>query len=135
MFPITITLTVNSRDELMAVSSVMSQPSPDPAKPVKVEKPAPVKEEPKVEAPKPEPTPSSGGTSESEASAAPAASGASTGPSRTVDEAKALTMKLVAAKGREAAVNLLAKYGVPVAAKLPADKIAGFCAEAEGLLQ
>lgn len=54
--------------------------------------------------------------------------------SYTVDDAKALTMKIVASKGRDAAVALLQKYGVPVAAKLPTEKVAGFCAEAEGVL-
>lgn len=126
MFP--ITLTINTQEELTAVLAALGPQQPA-AKPAKVEKPAPapVKEEPKVEAPKPEP-----------ASSAPEAVASSTpadAPSRTVDEAKALTMKLVASKGRDAAVALLSKYGVPVAAKLPADKIADFCAEAEEMLQ
>lgn len=52
----------------------------------------------------------------------------------TIDDAKALTMKIVADKGRDAAVTLLKKYDVPVAAKLPADKVAAFCTEAEQVL-
>lgn len=126
MFPITIT--INTHEQLAAVLAALGLQQPS-AKPAKTEKPAqtPVKEEPQVEAPKPEP-----------ASSAPEAVASSTpadAPSRTVDDAKALTMKLVASKGRDAAVALLSKYGVPVAAKLPADKIADFCAEAEDLLK
>jgi hypothetical protein len=53
---------------------------------------------------------------------------------KTVDDAKALTMKIVADKGRDTAVELLKKYGVPVAAKLPADQVAAFCTDAEAVL-
>src|SRR5574343_81726 len=47
----------------------------------------------------------------------------------TVDDAKALTMKIVPAKGRDVAVGLLQKYGVPVAAKLAPEQIVPFCRE------
>ena len=53
---------------------------------------------------------------------------------KTLDDAKALTMKVVAAKGRDAAVELLAKFGVKVAAKLEAGQVDAFCAEAEAVL-
>lgn len=69
-----------------------------------------------------------------EKATAPAADAGEPGKSYTVDDAKALTMKIVADKGRDAAVALLKKYDVPVAAKLPAEKIAAFCREAEGVL-
>lgn len=55
-------------------------------------------------------------------------------PREVIDKAKDLTMKIVAAKGRDEAVKLLQKYGVPVAAKLPADQVAAFCTDAEAVL-
>ena len=55
-------------------------------------------------------------------------------PARTIDEAKSLTMKIVADTGRDAAVERLKKYGVPVAAKLAADQVGAFCADADAVL-
>ena len=60
--------------------------------------------------------------------------GGTEAPALTIDQAKDLTMKIVAAKGRDAAVELLKKYGVPVAAKLAADQVNAFCADADAVL-
>lgn len=138
MFPVTIT--IHNEAQLQEVVAAMRALALKENAPAKVEKPTPVKEEPKAEAPKPvaeKPAQSSGTTSAPSApapdSSAPSDTGASTG--KTIDDAKALTMKLVASKGRDVAVGLLQKFGVPVAAKLSADQIDAFCAEAEELLK
>jgi hypothetical protein len=52
----------------------------------------------------------------------------------TVDDAKQLTNKVVAAGKRDEMVALLAEFKVNVASKLPADQIAPFCKKAEALL-
>ena len=54
---------------------------------------------------------------------------------KTFDDAKKLTIALVQAKGRDAAVAVLDKYGVKQAAKLSADQIEAFCADAEEALK
>jgi len=129
MFPIQATVTLNNGAQLAAFNAFITgggaTVEPETVKPT-VKKEAEVKK----------PAPSSGTTSESAASAAPSDTGASSGdaPERTLDEAKALTMKIVAAKGRDAAVELLKKYGVPVAAKLQADQVGAFCADADAVL-
>ena len=64
----------------------------------------------------------------------PADGSAGAASNRTLDDAKALTMKVVAAKGSDVAVELLAKFGVKVAAKLEAGQVDAFCAEAEAVL-
>lgn len=135
MYPIQATVTLNNGAQLAAFNAFIigggATVAPESVKPT-------VKKEAEAKKPAAEtaPTPSTGGTSASAESAAPSDTGASTGdaPERTVDDAKALTMKIVADKGRDAAVALLGKYGVPVAAKLPADQIAAFCADADAVL-
>jgi hypothetical protein len=52
----------------------------------------------------------------------------------TVDDAKQLTNKVVAAGKRDEMVALLKEFKVSVASKLPADQIAPFCKKAEALL-
>lgn len=52
----------------------------------------------------------------------------------TVDDAKQLTNKVVAAGKRDEMVALLKEFKVAVASKLPADQIAPFCQKAEALL-
>ena len=54
---------------------------------------------------------------------------------KTFDDAKKLTIALVQAKGRDAAVAVLDKFGVKQAAKLSADQIEAFCADAEEALK
>lgn len=53
---------------------------------------------------------------------------------RTIEEAKALTIKLVQAKGRDTAKALLDEFKVPVAAKLAPEQVDEFVAKAEKLL-
>lgn len=60
---------------------------------------------------------------------------AATEGAKTFDDAKKLTIALVQAKGRDAAVAVLDKYGVKQAAKLSADQIEAFCADAEEALK
>lgn len=133
MYPMTIT--VHNDKQLNAVLSAMSGTLQNVETTATVEKPT--TEKPKVEAKKPAPaeTPaqSSGTTSTSVESSAPSGTGESE-KTYSIDDARALTMKIVASKGRDAAVALLKKYGVPVAAKLAADQVAGFCADAEQVL-
>lgn len=122
MYPITVT--IHTPEQFMAVSAALSAPS------------AP-KAAPKQEAPKEAPKPLTADASVAPPAATPdtpAPTAAVVGKTYTIDDAKALTMKIVADKGRDTAVNLLKGYGVPVAAKLPADKIAAFCTDAEKVL-
>lgn len=129
MFPVTVT--IHNNDQLAAVLHALGNFFPTTAvtegTPPKPKKAAHDKKE------EPAATPST-----AEASAAheqkAETSDAKPGSGKTVDDAKALTMKIVADKGRDAAVALLKKYDVPVAAKLPADKIDAFCADAEKVL-
>lgn len=71
---------------------------------------------------------STSASSNASETSAPAAEG------RTIDDAKALTTKLVNEKGRAVAVELLAKYNAPVAAKLAPEHVGPFCADAEAAL-
>lgn len=126
MFPITITL--HNQQQLNAVLNAMSAPAPS-------EVPPPAA--PKQEAKKPDPKPEAAGASAAPPAATPATqapTAATSGGDATIDKAKALTMKIVADKGRDAAVALLKKYGVLVAAKLAADQVAAFCTDAEAVL-
>lgn len=152
MFPITMSFTVSTPAELAklveATGTQISVDAPQGAK----------KPNPKPEKPAATQAAAAGQTANTEnasasrsegnaqppaaASAAPPAAtpatpeptAAPSGGDATIDKAKALTMKIVADKGRDAAVELLKKYGVPVAAKLPADQVAAFCADAEAVL-
>lgn len=126
MYPITITL--HNAAQLGAVQAALDNlldakeqtGAPPAKKSVQKEAPAPT---PATAAPAAAPEPKA-------ENSAPAAAG----EQRTIDEAKALTIKIVSAKGREAAVNLLSKYGVPVAAKLAADQVTPFVLDAEKVL-
>jgi predicted component of type VI protein secretion system len=132
MFPMTIT--INNRRELDAVLTML--PTLDNAVFIPDE-PAPkaTKQEAKVEAPKAQPTAAASVAPPAATPATPASTAADSGDKpRTIDEAKALTMKIVADKGRDTAVELLKKFGVPVAAKLAADQVAAFCSDAEAVL-
>lgn len=134
MYPMTIT--IHNGDQLNAVLNAMSgavQTTTTPAATVEKSTTEKPKAEAKKSAPAETPAQSSGTTSASAESSAPSGSGASE-KTYSIDDAKALTMKIVASKGRDAAVKLLKKYGVPVAAKLAADQVAGFCADAEQVL-
>ena len=84
-----------------------------------------------------EPAPSpSGATPQTTVQEAPAPEKASgSEKALTLDDAKALTMKLVSAKGRDTAKGLLDKFSVPVAAKLAPEQVADFCRQAEELLK
>lgn len=134
MFPMTIT--INNNEQLSAVLSALGGPQPAAG-------PAPTKAEPKkeaaqaneVEAKKEEPKAAESAQPAATEKSTEAPTAATSGDKvYTVDDAKALTMKIVPAKGRDAAVGLLQKYGVPVAAKLAPEQIVPFCQEAEQLL-
>lgn len=134
MFPIQMTFTVSTPAELaklVAATGGATLPVVDTS--------APKTEAAKQEGKKPDPKPEAPAA----ASAVPPAAtqdtqgqtdAASGDKVRTIDEAKALTMKIVADKGRDAAVKLLTEYGVPVAAKLQANQVAAFCTDAEKVL-
>lgn len=140
MFPITVSLTITNPEQLAKVlAGITATPAATPcqghAKEAAKEE---AKEEAKAEAKKPasalaEKPAASQATAEEPAAATPKAE-TSGDKVYTVDDAKALTMKIVADKGRDAAVGLLKSYDVPVAAKLPADKIEAFCRDAEKVL-
>lgn len=137
MFPMTIT--VHSDEELALIlnavqgqKTVSKAGTADPA----AAKPEVKKQEMAAPA---ETSQSSTGTTSAPSDAvqdspAQSATGESTGKEYSVDDAKALTMKIVSSKGRDAAVTLLQKYGVPVAAKLAPEQIAPFCEDAEKVL-
>lgn len=136
MFPIQMILTVHNSEQMSAVVSALVSAGALQFK----ERTAGAKPEPKQEAKKPDPKPQAAATETPAATpstaAATAAPETKAEPSagKTIDDAKALTMKIVASKGRDAAVELLKKYGVPVAAKLAADQVTAFCADAEQVL-
>lgn len=131
MFPIQMTFTVSTPAELAKLVAATTRDvsalgAVDPAANKQgATKPAPKPETAAASAAQP------AATEKATQSTTAAASGDST---VTIDKAKDLTMKIVAAKGRDEAVKLLQKYGVPVAAKLPADQVAGFCTDAEAVL-
>lgn len=137
MYPIQATVTLSNAAQLAAFNAFITgggaTVEPESVKPTF--NPAPVKKDAEVKKPAAT-TASSPSGAEPQASAAPAQEKASAAdaPERTVDDAKALTMKIVADKGRDTAVELLKKYGVPVAAKLAADQVGAFCADAEAVL-
>ena len=134
MFPIQMTFTINNAAELAAINqaALMSQPgaATEKAKEITAAAPKPnaeaaskaadkvvVETEKKVEKLQGDTKPE--GDAEK---------------TYTIDDAKALTNKLVAASKRDEVVALLAEFDVKVAAKLPEDKIATFCKKAEALL-
>lgn len=142
MFPMTIT--IHSDEELaLILNAVQGQKTVPEIKKPGTADPAAAKPETKKQekaAPTAETSQSSTGTTSAPSDAvqdspAPSGTGESTG-SRTysVDDAKALTMKIVSSRGRDVAVQLLQKYGVPVAAKLAPEQIAPFCEDAEKVL-
>ncbi|SDH42049.1 hypothetical protein [Propionivibrio dicarboxylicus] len=134
MFPMTITLSNNA--QLAAVLSVLGgpqllNPPPEPTEPAK--KSALAKTEVAVVI-QPTATAEAGAAQETKAAASDTKPASTEGKTFTIDDAKALTMKIVGDKGRDAAVALLDKYAVKVAAKLPADKVAEFCTDAQKVL-
>lgn len=131
MFPVTIT--IHNNDQLAAVLHALGN-YPAPAAPVGTPPTAKTEKEVKKPDPKPEPAAASAAPPAATEKATPAPTAATSGGDATIDKAKALTMKIVADKGRDTAVELLKKYGVPVAAKLPADQVAAFCTDAEAVL-
>lgn len=126
MYPITITL--HNAAQLGAVQTALDDllDNKEPAEVIYAKKPAP-----KVEA---APTPATAAPTAAPEPKAENSAPAAAGEQRTIDEAKALTIKIVSAKGRDTAVKLLSKYGVPVAAKLTADQITPFVLDAEKVL-
>lgn len=137
MFPITITLhnEAQLRAVLNAVNDAVQAKEPtSPAAPkTEVKKEAAQVKEPEAKKEEPKAAESAQPAATEKSTEAPTA--ATSGDKvYTVDDAKALTMKIVPAKGRDAAVGLLQKYGVPVAAKLAPEQIVPFCQEAEQLL-
>lgn len=131
MFPIQATVTLNNAAQLQAFNAFITGGGATVA--AETVKPT-AEKDPKTKKPDAT-TASSPSGAEPQASAEPAQETApADAPTRTIDEAKSLTMKIVADKGRDAAVELLKKYGVPVAAKLAADQIAAFCADADAVL-
>ena len=136
MFPMTITL--HNEAQLRAVLNAVSnaevpQPAANPAPKAETKKEAAQVKEPEVKKEEPKAAESAQPVATEKSTEAPTA--ATSGDKvYTVDDAKALTMKIVPAKGRDAAVGLLQKYGVPVAAKLAPEHIVPFCQEAEQLL-
>jgi hypothetical protein len=126
MFPIQMTFTVSTPAELAKLVAATG------GGPLPVET---TKQEVKKADPKPEAqAAASAAPPAATEKATPAQTAATSGGDATIDKAKALTMKIVADKGRDTAVELLKKYGVPVAAKLPADQVAAFCTDAEAVL-
>ena len=151
MFPMTMSFTITNEQQLSNLLAAAYPTLPTPAGPMmtatevqarqrglfanqaqngalaeQVKKPAP--------APKAEVAPAQPTATELEVAAPEPKVESSESKAYTIDDAKALTMKIVADKGRNAAVDLLGKYGVPVAAKLQADQIADFCTDAEKVL-
>jgi hypothetical protein len=139
MFPITMSFTVSTPAELAKLVAATTPAGQGPemtATEVKqriAEHHAP-KQEVKKADPKPEAPAAASAAQPAATPATPAPTAAPSGGDATIDKAKALTMKIVADKGRDTAVELLKKYGVPVAAKLPADQVAAFCTDAEAVL-
>lgn len=136
MFPITVSLTITNQEQLAKVlAGITATPAATPCQGHAKEA---AKEEAKAEAKKPANAPAEKPAASQATAAEPAAATpkAETSGDKvyTVDDAKALTMKIVADKGRDAAVGLLKSYDVPVAATLPADKIEAFCRDAEKVL-
>lgn len=129
MYPIQATVTLNNAAQLQAFNAFITGATVA----AETVKPAVKKE---AEAKKPDATTASSPSgAEPQTSAEPAQETApADAPTRTIEHAKALTMKIVADKGRDAAVELLKKYGVPVAAKLAADQVGAFCADADAVL-
>ncbi len=132
MFPITMSFTVSTEAELARLVAAASKPTTCQGHAKET-----AKEEAKKPASAPAEKPAASQTTAAASDAAtPKAETSAPAPAstKTVDDAKALTMKIVADKGRDTAVELLKKYGVPVAAKLAADQVAAFCADAEAVL-
>jgi hypothetical protein len=129
MFPMTVSLTISNAAQLQALAAIVAGDAAQLPTPKKQEKKAePVKVEAAQVTVVPAP-PDAGGAVGTPGGSTPTITGG-----KTLDDAKALTMKVVAAKGRDTAVELLAKFGVKVAAKLEAGQVDAFCAEAEAVL-
>lgn len=124
MFPITMSFTVSTEAELARLVAAAAKTPATAGAP---------QQEVKKADPKPEATAAASAAPPAATTATPAPTAAASGD-KTVDDAKALTIKIVADKGRDAAVALLKKFNVPVAAKLPAEQIADFCSQAEAVL-
>ena len=123
MFPMKLEVTITDAKQLHTLAALLGG-TPAELPTAKVEK----KAEKKVEAQKTEPE------AQTSPDADPTAPAATEG-AKTFDDAKKLTIALVQAKGRDAAVAVLDKYGVKQAAKLSADQIEAFCADAEEALK
>lgn len=127
MYPMQVTLTIQTPEQLQTLlASTTGNASALPG--VKKEKkkagaPTPPPAEKQPEAPP-----------VTEKAEAPQAAAAAAAGERTLEDAKALTIKIVSTKGRDAAVALLQKYGVAVAAKLAPEQLDGFCADAQEVL-
>lgn len=141
MYPITMSITIHSAAQLEAVHAAVigAKPAnlaPETTKPeqAQAKKPAPAATE-KTE---PAATPSTATAPESAATKSVETSDESPASNEaktfTLEDAKTLIMKIVQDKGRDAAVALLDKYGVKVAAKLAAEQVSDFCTEAEKVL-
>lgn len=127
MFPMTVSLTISNAAQFQTLAAIVAGDAAQlPAK-VELNKPEKQEKQEKKETPT---EPDKAGDVYPDA-ATPASENLN---GKTLDEAKALTMKVVAAKGRDTAVELLAKFGVKVAAKLEAGQVDAFCAEAEAVL-
>ena len=137
MFPITMSFTVSTPADLAklvaaANGGVMTATEATLNAQAKADPKEVKKADPKSEPAAANAAPPAATQATQEQTAAP--SGGEQTAAATIDKAKALTMKLVSDKGRDAAVKLLQKYGVPVAAKLPGDQVAAFCTDAEAVL-
>lgn len=130
MFPVNASVTLTNADQLQAFNNFVLGTMLGTAKAIEAPKQEVKKADPKPEAP----AAASAAQPAATEKATPAPTAAASGGDATIDKAKALTMKIVADKGRDSAVKLLTKYGVPVAAKLPADQVAAFCTDAEAVL-
>lgn len=130
MFPITLSMTINSKAELDALQSAIAVSLGAKPAEAKTEKEAPNAEaaskaadkvaaetEKKVEKLQEQKPDTAGGEK-----------------TYTIDDAKQLTNKVVAVGKRDEMVALLKEFGVPVSAKLTADQIEPFCKKAEALL-
>jgi hypothetical protein len=126
MFPVTITL--HSFDQLNAVTNALGAiPAPAAAQQTKPDATAAGKAADKVVAKTEETAKKLQGEAKPEA-------GGDAEKTYTVEDAKKLTTDMVKAGKRDAAVKLLAEFGVDKAAKLEGDKIAEFCVKAESVI-
>lgn len=134
MFPITMSFTVSTPAELAKLVAAANGGVMTATEVALRQTSEAAKQEVKKADPKPEAPAAASAAQPAATPATPEPTAATSGGDATIDKAKALTMKIVADKGRDAAVALLKKFGVPVAAKLPADQVAAFCTDAEAVL-